>query len=563
MAGMHGAIAVIAVVIGATAGPAWSEAARELLLPATATWQWRVVEGPRLAPQLGAMALAGLDVVAGRAAAGIDVVGAQVAPPVGWPWRVGDGAVAALPTLDPVAPAGRVVAAWGVAAFELGAGAQGLVMLELRMRFEDGVVVWLNGVEVVREALARGEGLAARPHGPEWQTFFVPVGPGLLRAGRNVVAVEVRPAGSRVRPRVEVEIRGRRVAGMVRGPLVADVDARGATVAVETDVEVGATLVWGQPARTLRSPPGRRHVFAIEGLRPGQVVPYVVEAGGERRRATLHALPQAGEVLRLGIYGDVRGGHAVHRQLVERMLGEGLDAVAVTGDMVLRGSDKADWQRFFAVTGELLAQLPYFVAVGNHDLGWDGASEARRDDVVFALPAGPPGRPAGCYWYSRALSDVHLVFLDSNSYARREQETWLAQDLAAARARGVRAILVFTHDGPYSRGNHGGNAIARERYVPILARYRVDWVFAGHDHLYQRGEIAGVRYVVTGGGGAPLYPVRCGVAGKRRCAVEDGMRTAERAYHYVVLTIARDIELCTRKVDGTLLEPCVRRPLRR
>ena len=46
----------------------------------------------------------------------------------------------------------------------------------------------------------------------------------------------------------------------------------------------------------------------------------------------------------------------------------------------------------------------------------------------------------------------------------------------------------------------------------------------------------------------------CGVAGKRRCAGEDGMRTAERAFHYVVLTIARDIELCTRKVDGTLLE---------
>ena len=46
---------------------------------------------------------------------------------------------------------------------------------------------------------------------------------------------------------------------------------------------------------------------------------------------------------------------------------------------------------------------------------------------------------------------------------------------------------------------------------------RVSFVFSGHDHLYQRGEVDGLKYVVSGGGGAPLYSVRCGAKGKPRC----------------------------------------------
>jgi 3',5'-cyclic AMP phosphodiesterase CpdA len=261
-------------------------------------------------------------------------------------------------------------------------------------------------------------------------------------------------------------------------------------------------------------------------------------------------------VVRIGVYGDVRGGHDVHRRLVESMLGEALDIVTVTGDMVLRGSDEADWQRFFAITREMLAQLRYIPAIGNHDLGW---SRAAPD--VFALPAGPAGRPDHTYWFSLDVADIHLVFLDSNAYDRLEQERWLDADLAAARSRKARAIIAFTHDGPYSRGSHRGNSVARDRYVPILAKYHVDLLFAGHDHLYERGEHGGIRYIVSGGGGAGLYKLSCGVSGKPACP-EDGMQKVLSAHHYIVLTIDRDVlEMCPRKPDGKLLEKCRRYPL--
>jgi 3',5'-cyclic AMP phosphodiesterase CpdA len=231
--------------------------------------------------------------------------------------------------------------------------------------------------------------------------------------------------------------------------------------------------------------------------------------------------------------------------------------------MVLHGADEADWQRFFAVTSDLLAQLPYVSAVGNHDLGWGGADHANRAEHSFSLPAGPFDRPSGTFWYSSTFADLHLVFLDSNNYDRLEQERWLEADLTAARAKGARAILVFTHDGPYARGYHGGSPIARDRYVPILTRHKIDYIFSGHDHIYQRGEHRGLKYVVAGGGGASLYGIRCGVAGRPKCRVEDGMQKIAREHHYITLAIGRDIELCTRRVDGTLLEPCVRHALNR
>ena len=156
------------------------------------------------------------------------------------------------------------------------------------------------------------------------------------------------------------------------------------------------------------------------------------------------------------------------------------------------------------------------------------------------------------------VGDIHLVFLDSNNYGRTEQETWLEADLAAARKRGVRAIVAITHDGPFARGYHGGNVLARARYVPILARHKVDLLVSGHDHIYQRGEHLGLKYLVSGGGGAPLYAIRCGVPGRPKCAIEDGMEKVAREYHYAVLTVGRDLELCSRRPDGTLLEKCIR-----
>lgn len=533
-----------------------------LVTAASASWSYQAIPAPALTVQAGAALANALDLAAGRTSEAIHVLGPETEPPKAWPYDV-DAPARATGLLRPTPGVDeRIAALFALTTFQLGADASGLRVLEIRVRFHDGVVISLNGIEVARRSIdvTSVRAPATRPHGPEWETFYVPVAPGLLRLGDNVLAVEVHPGARRAAPELVVDVVGRRDLGIVRGPVIADIGASSAVIRIETDSNLGATLEWGVGSaldHTITSEPGRLHAFTLSDLPAKTRVSYRVRAGGAQTPVyMLKTAPSPGDVVRIGVYGDVRGGHDVHRRIIDAMLGEGLDIVAVTGDMVLRGSDEADWQRFFAVTRELLAQLRYVPAIGNHDLGWSNA-----DPDVFELPPGPAGRPERAYWYSIDVADVHLVFLDSNVYERSEQERWLDADLAAARARGARAILAFTHDGPYSRGTHGGNAVARDRYVPILARHHVDLIVSGHDHIYQRGEHGGVRYLVSGGGGASLYKISCGVRGKRACA-DDGMQKVASEHHFIVATVERDaMVMCARRSDGKLLEPCQRYPL--
>jgi hypothetical protein len=289
-----------------------------------------------------------------------------------------------------------------------------------------------------------------------------------------------------------------------------------------------------------------------------------VTGGDATPERVFHTAPRPGDVVRFAVYGDTRGGHEVHQRIVDSLLTEAPDFVVVTGDMVLRGSDEGAWQRFFQIAGELMARIPFYPAAGNHDLGRAGDEQRRMGDI-FALPAGAAaGRPEWAHWYSFDVAGVHFAMLDSNAYQWEEQRAWLRADLAAARRAGARALFAAVHDGPYSRGTHGGSAVARERYAPILAQQGVVLLFAGHDHLYQRGEIGGLRYIISGGGGAPLYSVRCGARGLPRCPVADGAAAALSEHHYVMVTVQRDYaQVCPKRPDRTPLEKCVRYRLSR
>jgi hypothetical protein len=82
--------------------------------------------------------------------------------------------------------------------------------------------------------------------------------------------------------------------------------------------------------------------------------------------------------------------------------------------------------------------------------------------------------------------------------------------------------------------------------------------------LYQRGEFAGLRYIVSGGGGASLYSILCGTPEGKPCAIPDGMEKIEKVHHYVMVTVTKQqLEVCPRLPDGSPLEACLQWPLGR
>ena len=65
-------------------------------------------------------------------------------------------------------------------------------------------------------------------------------------------------------------------------------------------------------------------------------------------------------------------------------------------------------------------------------------------------------------------------------------------------------------------------------------------------HVYERGADGLLRYVVSGGGGAPLYDVGAPLPQTRH---------AEAAYHYVKVTVASDkVTVAAKRADDTPIE---------
>jgi len=100
-------------------------------------------------------------------------------------------------------------------------------------------------------------------------------------------------------------------------------------------------------------------------------------------------------------------------------------------------------------------------------------------------------------------------------------------------------------------------------------------LFSGHDHIYERGvgttPEGDLTYVVTGGGGAPLYNPSCRAASGPPpnvprplppCPASVAVLT--NSYHYIMVEVAPDgVTLCPRHPDGTPVEDCVHLPLQR
>lgn len=242
--------------------------------------------------------------------------------------------------------------------------------------------------------------------------------------------IEVRPGSHSHGVRFDASLVLREAGRVVRGPMVQRVREQSASIRFDTDlpslahVEYGATSSLGKRAKSALGTLARHHRAELTGLAPGHAVHYRVVAAGQPGQSHIfHAPPKGPESLRFAVYGDVRGGHRVHANIASALLDEAIDFVLVTGDMVLRGSDEADWQRFFSVAGPLLARLPYYPVAGNHDTGNSG-DERRRMSDLFALWPAPDDRPAEGAWHSFDISGVHFVMLDSNHYRHEAQLAW-------------------------------------------------------------------------------------------------------------------------------------------
>jgi len=239
------------------------------------------------------------------------------------------------------------------------------------------------------------------------------------------------------------------------------------------------------------------HHVSINGLKPGTAYRYRIETGGWRSPwYTFRTAPEAGRNFRFVAYGDTRSQPDVHARVVKRILQFHPELVVQTGDLVADGRDADAWGDFWRVVAPMVSSASFMPALGNHE----------RNAAWYFRFFGPARD------YSFDYGSVHFSVLDTNrppsEYAAQDQ--WLKEDLA--RSRKAAWHVLICHHTPVTCVADDRRRIAadrlRARLEPLLKEGHVQVVFSGHDHNYQRHEVNGITYVVTGGGGAPLYDLR-------------------------------------------------------
>ena len=200
---------------------------------------------------------------------------------------------------------------------------------------------------------------------------------------------------------------------------------------------------------------------------------------------------------RIAVLGDFGTGEddefAVAAQMLNAHRSSPLDLVLTVGDNIYPNGSGRYFTKHFEVPfeGLLNERVKFYATLGNHDV-----EEGRKDQLQYPL-----FNMGGSNYYSisRGNGLVDIFVLDTSAYDAR-QAIWLENSLRASRATWKIASM---HHAIYSSAKkHGSDPKLAATLEPLLTRYHVQVVFAGHDHVYERTKPQrGIQHFITGAGG--------------------------------------------------------------
>lgn len=191
------------------------------------------------------------------------------------------------------------------------------------------------------------------------------------------------------------------------------------------------------------------------------------------------------------VMGDFGSGSGDQRELAGTMRDfiekRDVALLVTTGDNFYSDEVEEIWHEPYGWLAEEGVEVA--AAWGNHDIETPSRLELVRRTL------GPPGR-----WYSVPLGDGKLIVLDSNQVDDPEQLDWLRSELETSGS----PIIISFHHPAFSCGVYANDDDIRQTWVPVIQPFDVTLVLNGHEHHYERFDVAGTTYVVTGGGGMKI-----------------------------------------------------------
>ncbi len=272
-------------------------------------------------------------------------------------------------------------------------------------------------------------------------------------------------------------------------------------------------------------------------------------------------LPQENDwPIRIGVIGDSGFGEDVTYQLAEEMASHHPEWVIHTGDLVYNvyedpSPPQAFIRKFYQPLADLLHVAPIYPVFGNHE-AYEDAYWRDRPFYYAAFPSMENSYGGDDFggmlgqreWYAFTHGNYQFIFLNSQQFysldLREEQNAWLQEKLGESTS--TTNIVVF-HIPPYTSGYHPDDGIPiRQAWIPLFEEANVALVLSGHDHNYERLELNGITYIVSGGGSNILY-------GKQDTREESEFFTAKS--HFVILELFPDrIGMTAYGLGGEVLD---------
>ncbi|MFH1466676.1 MAG: metallophosphoesterase [Pseudomonadota bacterium] len=277
--------------------------------------------------------------------------------------------------------------------------------------------------------------------------------------------------------------------------------ASGVVVSFETSlpcrgvVEYGTTRALGTPA--VGATVDTMHHMALTGLQPGTTYYYKLwdSAGNGSEEYSFTTATADAVELTFIVMSDMQdtGEDNLWGAVAADIAANHPEAAfaMVPGDMP-NELTPGQWWTFFDRGRAIFPSMPLVTAVGNHDTpGFGSSTDTTEYERYFVQPAAADGHGL---FYSLDYGRLHLMTFNSEDRAdcnppEGEQALWAEEDVASIWDGGVRQpawVFAQWHIPAYNVGSRHHYDSHEYRRLTVLLEGHVDWVFAGHEHLFQR-----------------------------------------------------------------------------
>ncbi|PNY12404.1 purple acid phosphatase [Trifolium pratense] len=174
--------------------------------------------------------------------------------------------------------------------------------------------------------------------------------------------------------------------------------------------------------------------------------------------------------------------------------------------------DNVRWDTWGRFVERSTAYQPWIWTVGNHEIDFAPEINETKPFKPYSHRYHTPyksSQSTSPFWYSIKRASAHIIVLSSYSaYGKyTPQYKWLEQELPKVNRTETPWLSVLMHSPWYNSNNYHymEGETMRVMYEPWFVMYKVDVVFAGHVHAYERTErVSNIAYNVVNGICTPI-----------------------------------------------------------